>query len=154
MLKIMIKNNVIVNVKDNVNDIVNVNDNVKYDVNDNDKDNVKDNVNVKDDVKDNIDDYDDDQFINMRSEQNPCSGYTNQPKVKGSLQLLLCDEDIIDNVAIRGNFRCIISAPSECGKTFFLKELIISNIYFDKLYIIGPAGEQYEVVESYKGGKA
>ena len=62
----------------------------------------------------------------------------------------LSDADIIDNAAISENFRCVISGPSECGKTILLKELIISNIYFDKLYIIGPTGDQYEGVESYK----
>ena len=35
------------------------------------------------------------------------------------------------------------------GKTFLLKKLILARIYFDKLYIIGPTGDQYEGVESY-----
>ena len=35
------------------------------------------------------------------------------------------------------------SGPSECGKTIFLKKLILSSVYFDKLYIIGPTGDQY-----------
>ena len=47
------------------------------------------------------------------------------------------------------NFRCIISGPIECGKTFLLRQLIISNIYCDKLIIIGPTGDQYEVLESF-----
>ena len=46
------------------------------------------------------------------------------------------------------NFRCIISGPSECGKTFLLKQLVLARIYFDKLYIIGPTCDQYEGVES------
>ena len=31
----------------------------------------------------------------------------------------------------------------------FIKKLILARIYFDKQYIIGPTGDQYEVVESY-----
>ena len=42
-----------------------------------------------------------------------------------------------------------MSAPSESGKTFLLKKLILARIYFDKLYIIVPTGDQYEGVESY-----
>ena len=30
-----------------------------------------------------------------------------------------------------------------------MKKLILARIYFDKLYIIGPTGDQYEGVESY-----
>ena len=30
-----------------------------------------------------------------------------------------------------------------------IKKLILARIYFDKLYIIGPTGDQYEGVESY-----
>ena len=41
----------------------------------------------------------------------------------------------------------IISGPSGCGKTFLLKKLILASINFDKLYIIGPSGDQYEGVE-------
>ena len=42
------------------------------------------------------------------------------------------------------NFRFIISGPGECGKTFLLKTLVVARIYFDKLYINGPTGNQYE----------
>ena len=30
-----------------------------------------------------------------------------------------------------------------------IRKLILARIYFDKLYIIGPTGDQYEGVESY-----
>ena len=32
------------------------------------------------------------------------------------------DDDIITEAAFPDNFRCIISGPSECGKTFLLKK--------------------------------
>ena len=57
------------------------------------------------------------------------------------------DDDIITEAAFPDNFRCIISGPSECGKTFLLKKLILAGIYFDKLYIIGPTGDQYHGIE-------
>ena len=41
------------------------------------------------------------------------------------------------------NFRCLISGPSEFGNTFLLKYLFLYNIQFDRLYIIGPTGDQY-----------
>ena len=56
----------------------------------------------------------------------------------------MSDEEIFVNAAFPENFRCIVSEPSECGKTFLLKELIISNINFDEIFIIGPTGDQYE----------
>ena len=55
----------------------------------------------------------------------------------------LTDDDIITEAAFPDNFRCIISGLSECGKTFLLKKLILASIYFDRLYIIGPTGDQY-----------
>ena len=45
------------------------------------------------------------------------------------------------------NIRCIISGPSECGKTFLLKKRILASIYIDMLYIIGPTGDQYNGLE-------
>ena len=57
------------------------------------------------------------------------------------------DEDIITEAAFPDNIRCIISGPSECGKIFLLKKLILASIYFDKLYIIGPTGDQYHGIE-------
>ena len=53
------------------------------------------------------------------------------------LQSWLNDDDIITEVTFPNNFRCLISGPSESGKTFLLKKLILASIYFDKLYNIG-----------------
>ena len=63
--------------------------------------------------------------------------------VNGSLQSWLADDNINFNAIIPENFRCIISGPSECGKTFLLKKLVMIIIQFDNLYIIGPTGDQY-----------
>ena len=57
---------------------------------------------------------------------------------------------IIVNAAFPENFRFVISVPSECGKTFLFRELVICNMYFYKLYIIGTTGYQYDGVESFK----
>ena len=43
----------------------------------------------------------------------------------------LDDDNIITEATLPENFRCIISGPSECGKTFLLKKLILARIYFD-----------------------
>ena len=59
----------------------------------------------------------------------------------------LNDDDIFNEAAFPDNFRCIISGPSESGKTFLLKKLILASTYFDKLYIIGPTGDQYHGIE-------
>ena len=65
------------------------------------------------------------------------------------------DDNIITEATLPENFKCIISGPSECGKTFLLKKPILASIYFElflaricfhKLYIIGPTGDQYEGV--------
>ena len=69
--------------------------------------------------------------------------------INDDLQSWLNDDDRITEAEFPDNFRCTISGPSECGKTFLLKKLILAKIYFDKLYIIGPIGDQYEGVESY-----
>ena len=63
------------------------------------------------------------------------------------LQSWLNDDDIITEATFPDNFRCIISGPSECCKTFLLKKLILAIIYFDKLYVIGPTGDQYNGLE-------
>ena len=63
--------------------------------------------------------------------------------INEDLQSWLNDDDIITEATFPDNFRCIISGPSECGKTFLLKKLILASIYFEKLYIIGPTGDQY-----------
>ena len=44
------------------------------------------------------------------------------------LQSWLNDDNIITEAAFPDNFRCIISGPSECGKTILLKKLILASI--------------------------
>ena len=67
--------------------------------------------------------------------------------INEDLQSRLNDDNIITEAAFPDNFRCITSGPSECGKTFLLKKLILASIYFDKLYIIFPTGDQYNGLE-------
>ena len=45
------------------------------------------------------------------------------------------------------NLRCIITGPSECGKTVLLKNLFLPGMQFDRLYIIGHTGNQYNDLE-------
>ena len=152
----------------NDNDNINDNDNV------NDKDNVIDNDN--DNVIDNDNDNDNDNFIylfdekyqrsksNRNSNSNSISNsptnnireavqqscFANSPisvNINDDLYSWLNDDDITTEAAFQDNFRCIISGPSECSKTFLLKKLTLASIYFDKLYIIGPTGDQYHGIE-------
>ena len=163
---------------DNDKDINNVKDNVNdkdidlrssfannVDVNDNDKDNdnVDDNDNVNDNDSVNYNDSDKDNFIyqgtcfadlfgekHQRAKPNNKEGLSNNISVNinDDLYSWLNDDDIITETAFPDNFRCIISGPSECGKTTLLKKkLILASIYFDKLYIIGPTGYQYHGIE-------
>ena len=76
-----------------------------------------------------------------------CPTNTISISINADLQSWLNDDDIITEATFPDNFRCIISGPSECGKTFLLKKLILASICFDKLYIIGPAGDQYNGLE-------
>ena len=71
-----------------------------------------------------------------------CPTNTISININDDLQSWINDDDIITEATFPDNFRCIISGPSECGKTFLLKKLILASIYFDKLYIIGPTGDQ------------
>ena len=162
------------NVKDNDNDKdinnvkVNVNDKDidlrssfanNVDVNDNDKDNdkVDDNDNVNDNDNDSVNDIDNDKdnFIYLFGEKHQKAKPNNKECLSNNISVninddvysWLNDDDIITEAAFPDNFRCIISGPSECGKTFLLKKLILASIYFDKLYIIGPTGEQYHGIE-------
>ena len=162
------------NVNDNINDNDYVNDddnfNVKDNVNDNanDKDNVKDNDIVNDNDNDEIvyrrSSYNQRSSPNLRISYNSRSGFTDQgnisPPINNIIQTnpiainknddlysWLNDDDIITEATFPDNFRCIISGPSECGKTFLLKKLIPASIYFDTLYIIGPTGDQYHGIE-------
>ena len=164
-----------VNDNDNVNDNVNDNDKVKDkdNVNDNVDDNdlrssFANNVNDKDndDVYDNVNDNDNDnvndnviyQFDEKHGEAWMKSHQKGKPNnnsptnnislnINEDLQPWLNDDDIITEATFPDNFRCIIYGTSECGKTFVLKKLILASIYFDKLYIIGPTGDQYNGLE-------
>ena len=49
--------------------------------------------------------------------------------INDDLYSWLNDDDIITEAAFPDNFRCIISGPSECGKKFLLKKLILASIY-------------------------
>ena len=51
------------------------------------------------------------------------------------------------NAPFPENIRCLISGPSDCGRTFLLKYLFMARIHFDKLYVIGPTGDQYNNLE-------
>ena len=76
-----------------------------------------------------------------------CPTNTISININEDLQSWLNDDDIIPEAEFPDNFRCIISGPSECGKTFLIKKLILASIYFDKLYIIGPTGDLYNGLE-------
>ena len=45
------------------------------------------------------------------------------------LQSWLNEDNIITEATHPENLRCILSGPSECGKTFLLKKLILANIF-------------------------
>ena len=64
--------------------------------------------------------------------------------INEDLKSWLNNDIIITEATLPENFRSIKSGPSECGKTFLLKELILASKYFDMLYIIGPIGDQYQ----------
>ena len=67
--------------------------------------------------------------------------------INEDLQSWLNDDNIITKATLPKNCRCIISGPSECGKTLLLKKnLILARIYFDKIYVIGPIGDQNKSV--------
>ena len=127
-----------------------------------------DNVNDKDndnDLRSSFANNDNDNVINLRGsfadnviyqfDEKHGETWQAKPHQKGKpntisvninedLQSWLNDDNIITEATLSANFRCIISGPSECGKTFLLKKLFLASIYFDKLYIIGPTGHQYK----------
>ena len=126
---------------DNVNDNDNANDNVDDNDNDNDNDNVNDNDNLNDNNNVNDNDNVNDNFIYLFDEKHQrgkpnnkeyprtdsvCGkpiGFTDlsnniSVNTNEDLQSWLND-DIITAAALPENFRCIISGPSECSKTFF-----------------------------------
>ena len=67
--------------------------------------------------------------------------------VNGSLQSGITDSNIMVYTLFPENLRCIIAGPSEYGTTVLLKNLFIPGIQFDRLYIIGPTGNQYNDLE-------
>ena len=67
--------------------------------------------------------------------------------VNGSLQSWITDRNITVYAPFPEKLRCIIAGPSECGKTVLLKNLYIPGIQFDRLYIIGPTGNQLDDLE-------
>ena len=93
----------------------------------------------------------------LRDKPNPqcrCGGVSNVTPTKGESSLWidvngilhswLDNANIIIDAMLPDNFRCIISGPSECGKTVLLKNLFLGDIQFERLYIIGPTGDQDE----------
>ena len=50
-----------------------------------------------------------------------CPTNTIAININDDIQSWLNDDDIITEATFPDNFRCIISGPSECGKTFLLK---------------------------------
>ena len=76
-----------------------------------------------------------------------CPTNTISININDDLQSWVNDDDIFTEAEFPDNFRCIISGPSEFGKPFLFKKLILASIFFDKLYIIGPTGDQYNGLE-------
>ena len=142
----------------NVNDNDNVNDKDDDNVNDSDlrssfADQGTDGVrgmptcsadNANDNVKDNVTYQFDEKHQRGKSNNKEYPTNTISINIKEDLQSWLNDDNIITEATLPEKFRCTISGPSECGKTLLLKKLILASIYFDKLYIIGPPGDQYK----------
>ena len=110
----------------------NVNDNVNDNDNDNDNDNVNDNDNDNDIDKDNdLRSGSTELFCKFTDLQSrfPDKVDISPPRnnnpiainINNDLQSWLNDDDIITEAEFPDNFICIISGPSECGKTFFKK---------------------------------
>ena len=75
-------------------------------------------------------------MVKLRSRVSPL-----QINVNGSLRSWLDNANIIVNAIFTESFSCVIAGPSECGKTFLLKNLFLGSINFDSLYIIGSTGD-------------
>ena len=132
-----------VNDNDNVNDKDNDNDNDNDIDNDNDlrssftnnnNDNNLDNDNVNGlrssfANNDNVNDNDRDNFIYLIGEKHQrgkpnnkeCLNNNISINLNEDLQSWLNGDNIITEAKLPENLRCIISGPSECGKTFFKK---------------------------------
>ena len=147
-----VNDNVIDNVNDNDNDLRssfasndndlrssfanNVNDNVtvKDNVNDNDlrssfANNVNDNVKDNDNVNDNFIYLFGEKHHRGKPNNKECLSNNISIYINEDLQSWLNDDNIITEATLPENFRFIISGPSECGKTFLLKKLILASIF-------------------------
>ena len=93
--------------------------------------------------------FSDEKLQRGKPSNKECLSYNISVNINEDLQSWLNDDNIITEATFPENFRCIISGPSECGKTFLLKKMVLAIIYCDKLGIIGPTGDQCEGVESY-----
>ena len=100
-------------------------------------------ANDNDNVKDNVIYQFDEEHQKGKPNNRECPTNAFSININEDLRSWLNYDNIITEATLPENFRCIISGPSECGKTFLLKKLILSSIYFDRLYIIGPTGDQY-----------
>ena len=117
-------------VKDNVNDKDNDLQS-SFTNNDNDNDNVNDNDNANDNVndKDNDNVNENDNFIFLFDEKHQrdkpnnkeCLSNNISVNINEDLQSWLNDDNLITEATLAENFRCIISGPSECGKTFLFQ---------------------------------
>ena len=127
------------NVKVNYNDNDNDNDNDNVNDNDTDIDNDNDKVNYSNNVNDNVNDnfiyqgtclvsHEQSSFADLFGEKHQKGKPNNNiptniisVNIKEDLKSWSNDDDIITEATFPDNFRCIISGPSECGKTFLLK---------------------------------
>ena len=46
------------------------------------------------------------------------------------------------------SFRCLIVGPSNCGKTYLLKNMLLPNCEYDNCFIVGPTNDQYDYDEN------
>ena len=47
------------------------------------------------------------------------------------------------------SFRCLIVGPSNCGKTYLLKNMLLPNCECDNCFIVGPTNDQYDYKDKY-----
>ena len=59
---------------------------------------------------------------NIREAVSPIFSNNISVNINEDLQSWLNDANIITEATLPENFKCIISGPSECGKTFLLKK--------------------------------
>ena len=108
------------NVNDNDNDLRN-----SFANNDNDNDlrsSFANNFNDNDNVNDNFIYLFDEKHQRGKPNNKECLSNKISVNINEDLQSWLNDDNIINEATLPENFRCIISGPSECGKTFLLKK--------------------------------